>query len=56
MVIILTRKMKDVHFTLVMFHYGFIASVILIVWLTIHYLTNLKDYPNGPRIFAYDGF
>ena len=54
LIIILTRKMKGLHFTLVMFHYGLCASGILLVWLIIHYLTNLEEYPNGPRLLTYD--
>ena len=53
-IIILTRKMKDVHFSLVMFHYGFLASIILIIWIVLKYVIYMSDYPNGPQIFTYD--
>jgi hypothetical protein len=34
---VMTRKMKEIHFSLLMFHYGLFASVILGSWLVGEY-------------------
>ena len=36
-VVVATRFMKEIHFTVVMFHYGLISSLILIIWLIAEY-------------------
>ena len=42
---ILTRKLKEVHFSLIMFHYGWFASTSIFTFLTIQYfVSNPKNY------------
>ena len=53
-VVVATRFMKDIHFTLVMFHYGLISSVILILCLVAEYFMYKSSFPNGFRLFTYD--
>ena len=56
---VMTRKMKEVHFSLLMFHYGLFASVILGSYLIIEFLIALdqghlsEDCPTL-RLFCYD--
>ena len=38
-----TRKMKDIHFSLLMFHYGLFASIIIGSILSIEYMS-VKNY------------
>ena len=53
-VTIFTRIMKDIHFSLLMFHYGWIASLSLIIWLVFEHLYILGN-PNlaNIRFFTY---
>ena len=39
-VVVVTRFLKDIHFSLIMFHYGWIASLTLFLWLIIEQVTN----------------
>jgi hypothetical protein len=56
---VMTRKMKEIHFSLLMFHYGLFASVILGSYLIIEFI---KAYYQGHlsedcptfRLFCYD--
>jgi drug/metabolite transporter (DMT)-like permease len=46
-----TRKLKQLHFTIIMFTYAWIASLILLVFLTIEYF--VTQFGETPRIFTY---
>ena len=41
----ITRYLKDIHFSVIMFYYGLSASIILMVWLVLEYFIWL--YPAG---------
>ena len=53
-ILTLTRFLKNLHFTLVMFHYGWISSVILTAWLLAEYLTDPSRFPQGLRLLTYN--
>ena len=46
-----TRKLKQLHFSIIMFTYAWVASLILIVFLTIEYF--VTQFGQIPRIFTY---
>lgn len=47
-----TRKLKALHFSIIMFTYAWIASLILLVFLTVDYFATQK-IGTTPRIFTY---
>ena len=59
---VITRKIRDLHFTLMMFHYGLFATILLWIVIILEYnLSNKRTYyPEGQvdcptlRIFCYD--
>lgn len=53
--IVFSRIMKDVHFSLLMFHYGWIASVSLIVGLVIEHIFVYRSFDLiNIRMFSYN--
>ena len=52
-VVVLTRKLKEVHFSLMMFYYGFFATMTLTVALIVEWLFFSDD--KVPRILTYSG-
>ena len=40
---VLTRKMKDIHFSLMMFHYGLFATIFCSVWITAEYVIQSRN-------------
>ena len=53
-IIVITRTLKEVHFSLIMFHYGWIASVILFIYLIIERLFLIEDRTQPIRQFQYN--
>jgi len=52
---ILTRLIKNVHFSLVMFHYGWLASTILLLYLGAeHCFINETPFATKMRFMTYD--
>ena len=56
---VITRKIKSVHFSLMMFYYGLFASIVLICWLSIEFLffsenTNYSCSPGKLRLLCYN--
>ena len=53
---VVTRFLKDIHFSVIIFHYTIFASILIFIYLTFEYLLNKPDFPDGPRILTYNKF
>ena len=54
LVSVLTQKLKSIHFSLMMFHYGWIASLMVFIYLTFeHLLLSDKSIFEPMRLFTY---
>jgi len=51
---VMTRILKDIHFSIVMFYYSFIASMALMTCLAIEFLYWSDNFNDGMRMFTYD--
>ena len=51
---VITRKLREIHFSLMMFSYGFIATLSLGVYLILEYLIFKSQFLDGMRLFSYD--
>ena len=59
---VMTRKMKDIHFSILLFYYGLIASTSVALFLTLEYLiqssngnySTVNDECTSLRLFCYD--
>ena len=52
-VVVLTRYLKEIHFSIMMFHYGWTASFVLMVWLIFEFIVWNNSFTNGFRLFTY---
>ena len=57
---VITRKVREVHFSLMMFHYGWFSTLILLTWIVIEFCffknpdKTLNDSSKTPRILNYN--
>ena len=51
---VLTRKLKEVHVSLMMFHYGWLASSILLIYLVWEHLDLEDPFNQTMRFLTYD--
>ena len=49
-------KLKDIHYSLLVFHYGWISSVVLFIWLLFEFIVWNGEFTEGFRIFTYTGY
>lgn len=50
---VITRLAKDIHFSVLMFHYAWSASLILIIYLAFEHVKNSESIMSTPRLFKY---
>ena len=50
---VLTRKVKDIHFSLMMFHYGWVASLTILIYLVIEHVMISESILSPLRMFTY---
>ena len=56
-IIVITRKMRKIHFSVILFYYGLIAAILLALWLAFEYTVDFYDqFKDGLRLTTYDQY